>query len=372
MRCAVIALSLVVAITSAFADDDFGGATIIFARGGSLYRVDPKGKNETEIATLDSKKVVRNLQTDAAGKMLLVDLDGAWQWMPLDGSAKSLTPLACNDGPAQLAEDGTCVLCKAKSGSQIINLATGKTLTIDQAGARVTGAGADRKLVWADKDGVWSTSPASAGNRKQAKKVAPQAPLRSFLASPDGSRALGVYTDEVFVDVHHKKSMDVLMGFQLDGEGARRKAIKSGVPLMWSHDSEWVLVQDGGQACLMHATGGEYKCWRGYTAASISSDGKFGVFLGSRDGNHKQTPEKDPKPKKGKKPAPKKPEPPPPPPPSDEPGESEEDGASEADVAVPPPSGPLSIFRARLEGSAFTEAPALIVKVADGAAVWVP
>ena len=165
------------------------------------------------------------------------------------------------------------------------------------------------------------------------------------------------------------------MGFQLDGEGARRKAIKAGVPLMWSHDSEWVLVQDGGQACLMHATGGEYKCWRGYTAASISSDGKFGVFLGNRDGSHKQTPEKDPKPKKGKKPAPKKaepPPPPPPPPPPDEPGESEEDGASEADVAVPPPAGPLSIFRARLEGSAFTESPALIVKVADGAAVWVP
>ena len=170
MRGAVIALSLVVGITSAFADDDFGGATIIFARGGSLYRVDPKGKNETEIATLDSKKVVRNLQTDAAGKTLLVDLDGAWQWLPLDGSAKSLTPLACNDGPAQLAEDGTCVLCKARSGSQIINLATGKTLTIDQAGARVTGTGADRKLVWADKDGVWSTAPGSAGNRKQAEE----------------------------------------------------------------------------------------------------------------------------------------------------------------------------------------------------------
>ncbi len=371
MRCAVIAV--VLAITSpVFADDDFGGATIVFARGGSLYRVDPKGKNETEIATVTGsdgpRKVVRNLQTDAAGKILLVDLDGAWQWMPLDGSAKSLTALACSDGPAQLAEDGTCVLCKAKTGSQIINLMTGKTLTIDQAGARVTGIGADRKLVWADKDGVWSAAP---GHRQHAKKVAPESPLRSFLASPDGSRALGVYSDEVFVDAHHKKPMDILMGFQLDGEGARRKAIKGGVPLMWSHDSQWVLVQDGGQACLMHATGGEYKCWRGYTAASISSDGKYGVFLDNRDGSHKQAPEKDPKTKKGKKPAPKNAEPPPPPP-GEESGESEEGDAGEADVAVPPPSGSLSVFRARLEGSAFTESPALIIKVADGAAVWVP
>jgi hypothetical protein len=376
MRWLVIA-AVVALTTPAIADDDFAGATVIFARGGSLYRVDPKGKNETEIATLgEGKKVVRNLQTDAAGKTLLVDLDGSWRWMPLDGSAKSLTALACGDGPAQLAEDGTCVLCRGKSGSQIINLATGKQLSIDQAGARVTGTGADRKLVWADKDGVWSAPP---GNRKQAKKVAPDAPLRSFLASPDGSRALGVYSDEVFVDAHHKKPAEILMGFQLDGEGARRKAIKAGVPLMWSHDSQWVLVQDVGQACLMHATGGEYKCWRGYTAASISSDGKYGLFLGSRDGSHKQTPDKkDPKKdskRDKKKPAPK-PEPVPESTESSEPnqsGESEEgEGSGESDVAVPPPSGPLSIFRARLEGSAFTESPALIVKVVDGAAVWVP
>ena len=375
MRWVVIAAVLALTPPAAFGDDDFAGATVIFARGGSLYRVDPKGKNEVEIATLgEGKKVVRNLQTDGAGKMLLVDLDGAWQWMPLDGSAKSLTALSCGDGPAQLVEDGTCVLCRApgtaKSGSQIINLATGKQLTIDQAGARVTGTGADRKLVWADKDGVWSVAPGLAGNRTQAKKVAPEAPLRGFLASPDGSRALGVYSDEVYVDAHHKKPADILMGFQLDGEGARRKAIKAGVPVMWSHDSQWVLVQDGGQACLMHATGGEYKCWRGYTAASISSDGKYGLFLGNRDGSHTQKPEKKDAKKDKKKPAPKKDDEPKPD--ADEPSEAEEGEGGEADVAVPPPSGPLSIFRARLEGSAFTESPALIVKVVDGAAVWVP
>jgi hypothetical protein len=353
----LLLIGAILAISSAsFADDDFAGATIVFARGGSLYRVDPKGKSETEIASLpDGKKTVRNLQTDAQGKTLLADVDGSWQWMPLDGSAKSLTSLACSDGPAQLAEDGTCVLCRAKSGgSQIINLASGKQLTIDQAGARVTGTGADRKLVWADKDGIWSAAP---GNRKAAKKVAPDPPLRGFLASPDGSRAVGVYSDEVYTDAHHKKPADVLMGFQLDGEGARRKAIKAGVPVMWSHDSQWVLVQNGGEACLMHATGGEYKCWKGYTAASISSDGKYGIFLGNRDGSHKQMPIVD----KKKKPAP----------PTDE-GEEGGDAEPGDDVAVPPPSGPLSIFRAKLEGSAFTESPPLIVKVVDGAAVWVP
>ncbi|HEY0254548.1 MAG TPA: hypothetical protein VGC41_23635 [Kofleriaceae bacterium] len=365
MRTLAIALLLAIA-TPAFADDEFAGATIIFARDKSLYRVDPKGKAETEIATLDAKKRVRNLQTDAQGKTLLVDLEGSWAWMPLDGSAKSLTPLACGDGPAQLAEDGTCVLCRAaKGGSQIINLASGKTLTIDQPGARVTGIGADRKLVWADKDGIWSAPP---GNRKQAKKVAADAPLRSFLPSPDGTRAVGVYSDEVYVDVHHKKPADVLMGFQLDGEGARRKGIKAGVPIVWSHDSQWVLVQNGGEACLQHATGGEYKCWKGYTAASLSSDGKYGLFLGTRD--KKPAPEKKPdKKKKGAKP--KAPDPEPTQDSTEEP-EGADGGEAVDDVAVPPPSGPLSLYRAKLEGSAFTETPAVVVKNIDGAAVWVP
>jgi hypothetical protein len=367
MKLAAIAIVLAIASPVA-ADDDFAGGTIIFPRGGSLIRVDPKGKSETEIATLaDAKAKVRKLYTDAAGKTLLADIDGSWQWMPLDGSAKSLTALACGDGPAQLAEDGTCVLCRTagKSGSQIINLATGKTLAVDQPGARVTGKGADRKLVWADKDGIWSAPP---GNRKAAKKVAPEPPLRSFLPSPDGSRGVGVYSDEVYVDVHHKKQADVLMGFQLDGQAARRKAIKAGVPLEWSHDSEWVLVQNAGEACLMRATGGEYKCWRGYTAASISVDGKYGLFLGNRDGSHRQTPAK---PKKDDKKKGKKAPPPEPEQPSEEP-ENESSGGDTDDVPVPPPSGPLSLFRAKLEGSAFTESPVLIVKIVDGAAVWVP
>ena len=132
--------------------------------------------------------------------------------------------------------------------------------------------------MWATTDGVWSAPP---GAPKQAKKShASSAPLRSFLPSPDGAWAVGVYADEVYTDAHHKKPAEILMGFALDGEGARRKAIKNGVPLEWSHDSQWVLVQDGASACLMRAIGGQYKCWKGYTAASISPDGKWGLVLG--------------------------------------------------------------------------------------------
>ena len=371
----LVAVAIALAATTAHADDDFGGGSIIFARGNTLVKVDARGKGETELATFgdapDPKAktkpapiVVRSLRTDAAAKVLLADLGGSWQWMPLDGSAKTLTALPCADGPAQLAEDGACVLCRGKkSPSIIVNLATGKITPVDvpAPGARLAGTGKDRRVVWANPDGVWSAPPNAP---KQAKKLAAESPLRAFLPSPDGTRAVGVYADEIYVDAHHKKPAEILMGFALDGEAARRKAIKDGVPLEWSHDGQWVLVQDGASACLMHATGGEYKCWKGYTAASISPDGKFGLVLGNRDGSHRQTPAPAKKPAKpaAHKPADE---------PADEP-ETESADVSSVDVAVAPPTGPLSLFRTRLEGSAFTESPALIAKIVDGAAVWVP
>jgi hypothetical protein len=352
MRLAIVVV-LVLATPAIANPDDTPPGSIIFARGSSLIRVDAKGKGETEIATLtDAKQRVRSLRTDAAGKILLADVAGTWAWMPLDGSAKTLAPLPCTDGPAQLEEDGSHVICRSKQGAIDVNLAIDKSWPVDVPVARIFGSGADRKFVWAASDGIW-TAPPSPSPHANATKVAPDAPLRGFLPSPDGSRALGVYAAEVYTDVHHKKPAEVLMGFALDGVGAQRKAIKSGVGVEWSHDGAWVLVQDGANACLMRATGGEYKCWRGYTAASISPDGKFALVLGNRDGSKRQTPAG----KVGK---------------AADPDAETDDDMNVADVAVPPPTGPLSLYRARLEGSAFTETPALVAKIVDGAAVWVP
>ena len=355
---------------SASADDDYHGATIIFARGLSLYRTSATGKGETEVATLAAKATVRALRTDAAGKILLADVGGTWSWMPLDGSTKSLTDLPCADGPAQLAEDGLCVLCRANQGaSLIVNLATGKTTPIDLPieGARIAGTGADRKLVWADHDGVWTASPRDV---KATTKVAPTPPLRGFLPSPDGSRALGVYADTIYIDAHHTTPADVLMNFALDGEGAHRKSIKGSVPVEWSHDAQWALVQDGASACITKASGGQYKCWKGYTAASISPDGRWALVLGNRDGSKKQTAAKSGKTGQSSKTNKKQPEPIPAPA-IDEAEDAPHDDSAPADVAVPPPTGPLSLFRTQLEGP-FTASPALVVRSVDGAAVWVP
>jgi hypothetical protein len=345
---ALAVVSIVFATATALADDDFAGATIVFARNGALYRADPRGKNEAELAKLPADATVRALRTDAEGKVLLVDLGGTWSWMALDGSASALSPLPCLDGPAQLAEDTACVLCRADKGSVIVHLPTGKATPVDvpaSPGMRIVGLFGAHRLVWADASGVWSAPP---GTPKQATKVVPEPPLRGFLPSPDGKRGLGVYADEVFTDAHHKQPADVLMTFQLDGQAARRKTIQTGVPVEWSHDSEWALVQDGASACLVKAAGGEYKCWKGYTAASIADGGKFALLLGNRDGSKKQTPAKAPE------------------------REDADGGTAAPDVYVAPPAGPLALYRVRLEGSPYTESPALVTKIVDGAAVWIP
>jgi hypothetical protein len=392
--------------TAAHADDEPTGS-VIFARGSSLFRVDARGRGETPIAQLpanpasgSSPSVIRALRCDAAGTVLLADLDGRWAWMPLDGSTRSLTDLPCADGPAQLAEDGSSVLCRSPRAAHqtiLVPLGPGSrqdlqrgaiALDVPPGAVRLAGVGAEARLVWADASGVWSAPPADPKNRA---RIAADAPLRGFLPSPDGARAVGVYPAPA-LDAKRTVPSEVLMTLQLDNEGARRRALPDGLAVEWSHDSQWVLVQDGARACIIRATGGQYKCWRGYTAMSLSSDGRWALAVGNRDGAKKAArtrrtarPDKPDRTEKPEKPA-KKPSAAPPVPPVapdpaakpwdhlDEPsGEPETSDAPpvEDDVAVAPPSGPLSLFRLRLEG-AFTERPALLVKDVDGAAVWVP
>jgi hypothetical protein len=266
--------------------------------------------------------------------------------MELGGTGK-LAPLACGDGPAQLSEDGGIVLCrdpKSASGSVVIGIKTNRTIpiTIATAGARVI-TGAARKLVWLEASGVWS---APLADLRQKTKVAPEVPLRSFIASPDGNRAFGVYRDYLYQGARKKVPAELLMSFALDGQAARRKAVQGGVPVEWSHDGQYLLVQDGSAACLIRATGGQYKCWKGFTAVSLAPDGSYALLLGNRDGSKQKADKEDA-------------------------DAREDDGETEDDVPVPLPTGALALYAARLAGP-YSLAPKLVTKIVDGAAVWLP
>ena len=113
MRLAAL-LVVLAAASPALADEEPAGS-IVFARGGSLYKVDTRGRGETEVADLPAKSTVRALRTDAGGKVLLVDCRRhSGRGCRSTAATTTLADLPCAEGPAQLAEDGACVLCKAR------------------------------------------------------------------------------------------------------------------------------------------------------------------------------------------------------------------------------------------------------------------
>ena len=397
--------------------DELSGAHVIFARDHALWRTDAHGKaNPTKVAALpdgaDDAHAVNSLRTDPAGTQLLANIGGAWYAMPLTASDATLQKLACGVGDADISTDGTCVVCADDTGHTKIIRLDSKASEIrpepNRAMRMVVLPVADgdsteltHELFWGDDHGVWAIATAPGSAKRQVAKIPPK---RNLSISPDGKRALGVFPGFIR-DGKKKIDQDLLYGFALDGVAALRKAIRGGVPIMWSHDSKWALVQDGANACIMRAVGGEYKCWACYTAVSIAPDGSYALVLGSRDEADRHSKSGDKGDKAGKKggkanssskaKGKSKDETPTSDagatsddggkdtdattPSSDDDG-SPDDGASSEDSSdhtmqpdknVPLPTGPLSLLRAQLDG-AFTDPPVVVERLVEGAAVWIP
>ena len=328
-----IAVALLVLTGTARAD-------VIFTREGALWR------GEAQLAAVSGE--VRALATDGGATVLFADVAGTWHWMPLDGTATALAPLPCTSHPV-LHPSRTCVVCAVGAETAFIRLENGVSVTRAIPSATVTGTAAAPRLIWSD-GGIWS---APFADPSQKTLVAPESPSRALSIAPDGSRALGVFPGLVG---RKREPGELLYSFALDGTAARRKAIRDGIPLQWSADSQWVLVQDGARACVMRAVGGEYRCWKGYTGVSIAADGMHALLLGPRRDATKDEARDAGKPASGAA------------------AEGEAGGDDEAhhdDAAVPLPTGPLSLYQGEF-GGAHTKRPTLIQRVVDGPAVWVP
>ena len=406
LTAATIAVFMLAA-HDAVASEQWQRDYIVFGRGTSLWRTDPRGKaNAQLVANLPegrSATDVSALKTDAAGQVLLAEISSKWYWLALDGAQPKLQPLACGLGGAELAPQANYVVCAgAKRGTAIIRLADGVITSreVPAQGARLATEGTGLDLIWADKNGVWR---APLAKPKQIIKVAGSAPIRDFSISPDGSRAVGFFDDP--------PHGQMLFGFALDGIAARRKGIKAGIPLNWSHDGMWVLVQDGASACLMRTLGGQYKCWKGYVAGAAAPDGHWQLMFGNEPTPSSKATKGSSKSKaaskgknKGKKSAvsdnkskgptvettPVSSETPAAPPRAldnalpndgvdgnqdesgdDEPGAENHRNDGATATMAPLGKGPHNLYRGQLEG-AFTDPPALVVPDVAGAVVWVP
>jgi hypothetical protein len=349
--------------------------SIVFARDQSLWRVDVDGASKAvEIAHLGlPASGVTSIRSSRDGKVLLLEVAGAWHWVDLSPEAApsddlpTIQPLTCAPGPATLAADGNSVVCATDDGKPVIHRIRPKVRTAKRhlAGRDITFLdGYSLELAIVTDAGIVAQS---VRRPREQRMLAPETPVRAFLPSPDGKRALGVYREVVAGKGKDAgKQRDALVTFALDGRGTRRPHIRNGTPILWSWDSQWVLVQEaraGGvtAGCLARGVGGEYKCWKGYTAVGISPDGSYVLLLGSatqqdeegEDGGDKDAEDDEKTPEKDKE------------------AVVDTTPPSANPFAAPIPKGPLSLYRGKLTG-AYTEAPQRIERKVDGAAVWIP
>lgn len=291
---------------------------VLYAQKGALWLYEDKSGQKLADLPPDLGPAL-SLQTDPAAKVALIGSDVRWYWTSLRTATGELGPISfhklpCAAGRARLAPDGSAVLCSAPTGASVVlQLPSGKTLAavpsaleqtalvLAQPPAGSPASGAELRLVWSDARGVWTAPVATP---RAARQVAPESPAAGFSVSPNGERALGVFTGSA----HHGKSVTqqtMLYSFALDGRAVRRKAIQHAVPLLWSADARWVLVQDNEAACIMAAFGGQYKCWKGYRGVSLSRDGRFALLLGNRAEGKERDAKEAKKSKNGSKDSPK-------------------------------------------------------------------
>lgn len=239
---------------------------IIFAKGHALWRIAPRGGAPHKLADLGAAAAkLHRLASNRRGTLLLLGIGDATYTLDLDaGATARLKRLACTGLP-RTAADGSGAICLGPHGHTLLyafgangRMRSPRDLALKPAA--VLGARPPSFLV--DRRGkLWRTALGAGPGHL----LVPQAPSKHLLVAPNGKRAVGTYRID---------ELDRLCSFRLDGRAARRRLITEGIPIAWSWNSRWLLVQDGRRGCLVRAVGGEYKCWRRYRAVSLTWNGK--------------------------------------------------------------------------------------------------
>jgi hypothetical protein len=316
MRNAAVKLLVLAAAlgprTAVAKDEDAPAGKIVFAARGQIQEIDPAGGSPSPRAPLPAGTQALRMEATRDGNLVLVDAGARsiWFWKG------EQSPVECA-GRARPSPRGDCVACLEAAGVRLLQTA-GKvlrTLPAELRDVNFYGPTAS-ELVALAPDGVVAFF---AGKPEQRRVLAAPGARSNLLVAPDGSRGVAVFGN---------KTESRIFSFALDGAGVPRQLGGPGVPIVWSWDSQWVLVQEGlppedeggegamidgagidrfvlgapkgkkkarkkksdgddkqatTRSCAMRAIGGEAKCWNHFDGVAFSPDSRH-VLL-RKDGN---------------------------------------------------------------------------------------
>ncbi len=205
---------------------------VLFVRGDALVSIPGDGKgSESELIKLPAEVgTVASMEASPDGGLVVVRGDKGSAWL-VAGESAWRTGCA---GRARPSPTNECLLCEA--GGTITLLGAKQSFTVKLPGTwrDASFLGSARELAALDPDkgvlGFGVQTP------KDTRVLAKPGATGYLLIAPDGSKAVAVFGHGATSRVH---------GFVLDGEGVPRSLGGPAVPMVWSTDSTWVLIEYG-------------------------------------------------------------------------------------------------------------------------------
>lgn len=280
------------AAASAAADDSLlADASLVFVRDGALWHAPTqtaaprKRSKRGERSDSQGAQRLAELPEDAGavsavlgsplGNAVAVVFERRVAWMPLAKPEPGLRSLDCR-APAFFSLDGRQLACADDSGRVAVYRLPGQRRRLVEVPARqLVGFGVDGHLLIRDDKGLWQVDSTRPQSRQQ---LAAHDDLSDVHIGPRGRRAIARFQ----VSGHRSAG---LYTFKLDGKAVPRRLLAEAEMVSWSLDGRWLAAQSSDLgACLVRASGGQYKCWRRHRAVGVSGDGATLLMVKAGEG----------------------------------------------------------------------------------------
>jgi hypothetical protein len=205
---------------------------VIFVRGDALFAAPGDGKgSEQELVKLPADfGAVRGMEASRDGKLIVVRGDKGSAWLTL---GETTWHTGCS-GRARPSPTSECLICELNGVVTLLGAKQSFAVKLPGTWHDVNFLGSARELAALDaQKGVLGFGVQSP---KQTRLLAKPGASGYLLVAPDGSKAVAVFGHGATSRVH---------GFVLDGEGIPRSLGGPAVPLVWSVDSTWALLEYG-------------------------------------------------------------------------------------------------------------------------------